>query len=220
MDRAFCSSRRTSDRRALALVAAALLVGSGCSERPLPTGPMAGQNPSFDFADNPSNPSVIILRRDGSPVRVITTDVAQDLMAIHGPVDNLPVCTDATTRDPVDAQLIRTPSDVQGIRLLLQATDTHVEIYQGIDIAAVFPFVASSFCAFVANTPKAYEGIVAYHVNLGSSMASFRWEGDVTRSSDGVLFHYLENQDVVSPLGSATSKTTSSYIRLLAIGGK
>ena len=200
------------------ILAAAL--AAACTERvgPATTG-AAAERPSFDFANNPSAPSPIIIRRDSVPVRVITTDAALDLMAIHGPVDNLPVCTNASTRDPVDGQQIRTPSDVQGIRLLLQATDTHVEIYQGIDLSAVFPFVASSFCAFVANTPKAYEGIVAYHVNLGSSMASFRWEGDVTRVSDGALFHYVELQDVVfSPSGAG--KTTSSFIRLLAKGGQ
>ena len=186
-------------------------MAAGCVDRIGPAA--ASEHPSFDFADNPSSPSPIIIRRDSVPVRVITSDAALDLMAIHGPVDNLPVCTNASTRDPVDGQQIRTPSDVQGIRLLLHATDTHVEIYQGIDLAAVFPFVASSFCAFVANTPKAYEGIVAYHVNLGSSMASFRWEGDVTRASDGALFHYVENQDVVfTPSGAG--KTTSSFIRL------
>lgn len=188
-------------------------LAAGCVDRVGPAA--AGEHPSFDFADNPSSPSIIIIRRDSVPVRVITTDAALDLMAIHGPVDNLPVCTNASTRDPVDGQQIRTPSDVQGIRLLLQATDTHVEIYQGIDLAAVFPFVASSFCPFVANTPKAYEGIVAYHVNLGSSMASFRWEGDVTRVSDGALFHYVENQDVVfTPSGRGL--TTSSFINLQA----
>lgn len=195
----------------------AAALAAGCVDRVGPAA--AAEHPSFDFADNPSSPSIIIIRRDSVPVRVITTDAALDLMAIHGPVDNLPVCTNASTRDPVDGQQIRTPSDVQGIRLLLHATDTHVEIYQGIDLSAVFPFVASSFCPFVANTPKAYEGIVAYHVNLGSSMASFRWEGDVTRVSDGALFHYVENQNVVfTPSGAG--KTTSSFIRLTAMAGQ
>src|SRR5258707_8907773 len=172
-------------------------LAAGCVDRVGPAA--ASEHPSFDFANNPSSPSPITIRRDSVPVRVITTDAALDLMAIHGPVDNLPVCTNASTRDPVDGQQIRTPSDVQGIRLLLQATDTHVEIYQGIDVSAVFPFFASSVCAFVANTPKAYEGIVAYHVNLGSSMASFRWEGDGTRVADGALFHHVGNQDGVFP---------------------
>jgi len=193
-------------------------LGAGCAERAAPTAGSGG-GPRFDFANNPSSPSPIIIRRDGVAVRVITTDATLNLMAIHGPVDDLPVCTNATTRDLVDGQLIRTPSDAQGSRLLLQASDTHVEIYDGIDLAAVFPFVASTFCAFVANTPKAYEGIVAYHVNLGSSMASFRWEGDVTRVSDGAPFHYVERQDVVSAPGTGTSTTTSSYIRLSPIGG-
>lgn len=193
-----------------------LALAAGCSER---TGPRpVVRGPSFDFADNPSSPSIIVIRRDSVLVRVITTDTSTGLMAIHGPVDNLPVCTNATTRDPVDGQQISTPSDAQGIRLLLQASDTHVEIYQGINLAAVFPFVASRFCAFVASTPKAYEGIVAYQVNLGSSMASFRWQGDVTRVSDGAPFHYVERQDVVST-PSGTGKTTASYIRLAASGG-
>jgi hypothetical protein len=194
-------------------------LGAGCAERAAPTAAGSGGDPRFDFANNPSSPSPIIIRRDGVAVRVITTDATLNLMAIHGPVDDLPVCTNASTRDIVDGQLILTPSDAQGSRLLLQASDTHVEIYDGIDLAAVFPFVASRFCAFVANTPKAYDGIVAYHVNLGSSMASFRWEGDVTRVSDGAPFHYVERQDVVSAPGTGTSNTTSSYIRLSPIGG-
>ena len=195
-------------------------LAAACAERvgPATTG-AAGEAPSFDFANNPSSPSPIIIRRDSVPVRVITSDAALDLMAIHGPVDNLPVCTNASTRDPVDGQQIRTPSDVQGIRLLLQASATHVEIYDGINVAAVFPFVASSFCSFVANTPKAYEGIVAYQVNLGSSMASFRWEGVVTRVSDGSQVHYVERQDVVST-PSGTSQTTASFINLHAMGGQ
>ena len=118
------------------------------------------------------------------------------------------VCNNTTTRDPVDAQQISTPSDAQGIRLLIQATDTHVEIYAGTDISPVFPFVQSTFCAFVASTPTLYEGTARYSVNLGSSMASFRWEGDVTRTSDGARLHYVERQDVVN------GKTTSSFIRL------
>jgi hypothetical protein len=186
---------------------------AACSQQAMPTATRAPRALRADFADNPSSPSMIVIRRDGIPVRVITTDTTQGLMAIHGPVD-VPVCTNATTRDSVDGQQILTPSDAQGIRLLLQASQTHVEIYNGINLAAVFPFVASSFCNFVATTPKAYEGIVAYHVNLGSSMTSFRWEGDVTRVSDGATFHYVENQDVV-----ATGKTTSSYIRIQGNGG-
>jgi hypothetical protein len=50
-------------------------------------------------------------------------------------------------------------------------------------------------------------------------MASFRWEGDVTRVADGALFHYVENQDVVfTPSGAG--KTTSSFISLQAKGGQ
>lgn len=194
------------------LIAFGLALAAGCSQQSMPTAIRAPRALRADAAGNPSSPSIIVIRRAGIPVRVITVDTTQDLMAIHGPVD-VPVCTDATTRDSVDGQQIRTPSDAQGIRLLLTASDTHVEIYAGINLAAVFPFVASNFCPFVANTPKAYEGIVAYHVNLGSSMTSFRWQGDVTRVSDGATLHYVERQDVVATPGGG-GKTTSSYIRV------
>jgi hypothetical protein len=196
-----------------ALLAALLLA---CTDRSDPTAPRGARAARFDFADNPSSPSPIIIRRDGLLLRVITVDADQGIMAIHGPIDN-PVCNNTTTRDPVDAQQINTPSDAQGIRLLIQATDMHVEIYAGTDISQVFPFVQSKFCAFVATTPTLYEGLSHYHVNLGSSMAAFRWEGDVARTSDGAPFHYVENQDVVDP-SNGSSKTTSSFIRLTATG--
>jgi hypothetical protein len=189
-----------------------VIAAAGCSQQPMPTAARATRALRADFADNPSSPSIIVIRRDGIPVRVITVDATQGLMAIHGPVD-VPVCTNATTRDSVDGQQILTPSDAQGIRLLLTASNTHVEIYNGINLAAVFPFVASSFCTFVATTPQAYNGIVAYHVNLGSSMTSFRWQGDVTRLADGASLHYVERQDVVAT-PSGGGKTTSSYIRI------
>jgi hypothetical protein len=185
-----------------------------CSER-APTAAGASDHPAFDFADNPSTPSPIIIRRDGILVRVITSDAASNVMAIHGPVDVSP-CTNLTTRDTVDGQQINTPSDAQAFRLLLQAKITHVEIYEGTDISQVFPFIASKFCAFVANTPTLYTGLVQYHVNLGSSMASFRWEGDVTRTSDGAVFHYVEIQNVVT--NSNGSPSTISSIRLQALG--
>ena len=167
--------------------------------------------PSFDVADNPTpSPSAIVIRRDGIPVRIITVDPVAGLMAIHGPTDDLPVCNNLTTRDTVDGQQINTPSDVQGIRLLLQAADTHVSIYAGTDISQVFPFVQSQFCAFIANTPTLYEGVVGYHVNLGSSMTSFRWEGDIVSDADGSTHHYVERQDVVS----TSSGNVPSYIRI------
>ena len=185
-----------------------------CSERAA-TAAGPSVHPAFDFADNPSTPSPIIIRRDGILVRVITVDAASNVMAIHGPVDVSP-CTNLTTRDTVDGQQISTPSDAQAFRLLLQATNTHVEIYSGTDISQVFPFVASTFCAFVANTPTLYSGLVQYHVNLGSSMASFRWEGNVTRTSNGALFHYEELQNVVT--NSNGSPSTTSSIQLQAVG--
>jgi hypothetical protein len=208
----FANHRQPASRAGICASLVLLAAVASCVDKPLPSEPRQDPAPGFDFADNPSSPSPIIIRRDGLLIRVITVDVAQGLMAIHGPIDN-PVCNNTTTRDTVDGQQILTPSDAQGIRLLLQATDTHVEIYAGTDISPVFPFAQSTFCAFVASTPTLYEGTVRYSVNLGSSMASFRWEGDVTRTSDGASFHYVERQDVVSP-GSGTSNTTSSFIRL------
>jgi hypothetical protein len=195
----------------------AAIVAMACADSRSTTHVTAPSTPSFDFADSPGDPSPIIVRVDGIPVRVITTDVSQNVMAIHGPVDNLPVCNNLTTRDLVDGQQVKTPSDAQGIRLLLKAADTHVEIYSGTDISPVFPFVASRFCDFIAVTPKLYEGIVAYDVNLGSSMTSFRWQGDVTRLADGAILHYVERQDVVTN-PSGNSATTSSYIRLQGSG--
>jgi hypothetical protein len=196
-----------------------LVLAVGCSEQPTASSRRSPEVARFDFADNPSSPSPIIIRRDGVAVRVITVDAVAGIMAIHGPVDDLAVCNNGTTRDLVDGQQINTPSDAQGIRLLLKASDTHVEIYAGTDISQVFPFVAAKFCAFIAATPKLYEGVVKYSVNLGSSMASFRWEGDVARSEDAAAFHYVENQDVVDP-SNGSSKPTSSFIRLHAIGGR
>jgi hypothetical protein len=190
-----------------ALLAAALIAGCEGGQ-PL----LAGTR--FDFADNPSSPSPIIVRVDGLPVRVITTDAARGLLAIHGPVSNLPVCTNASTRDPVDIQVVRTPSDVEGTALLIRASDTHVTIYAGVDISALFPFDPSKFCPFIETTPKLYEGIVQYTVNIGNASASFRWEGQVTRVSDGAAFHYVEDQNSVFQQGTGATKTTVSAIRL------
>jgi hypothetical protein len=192
------------------LLAAAFCAGceGGQPSSPATTGPR------FDFADNPSSPSPIIVRVDGLPVRVISTDAARGLLAIHGPVSNLPVCTNASTRDPVDIQVIRTPSDVEGTVLLIRASDTHVTIYAGVDISALFPFDPSKFCPFVENTPKLYEGIVQYTVNIGNAATSFRWEGRVTRVSDGAAFHYVEDQNAVFQQGTGATKTTVSAIRL------
>jgi hypothetical protein len=203
----FANHRRSASRAGICASLVLLAGVASCVDKPLPSETRQGPAVAFDFADNPSSPSPIIIRRDGLLIRVITVDAAQGLMAIHGPIDD-PLCSNTTTRDTVDGQQIATPSDAQGIRLLLQATDTHVEIYAGTDISPVFPFVQSTFCAFVASTPTLYEGTARYSVNLGSAMASFRWEGDVTRTSDGAAFHYVERQDV------ANGNTTSSFIRL------
>jgi hypothetical protein len=196
----------------VSLLAAALMAGCGESQ------PITG-DPQFDFADNPSSPSPIIVRIDGLPIRVISVDAARHLLASHGPVSNLPVCTNASTRDPVDIQVIRTPSDAQGTELLIRASDTHVTIYAGVDISQLFPFDPNNFCPFIENTPKLYEGVVHYTVNIGNASASFRWEGPVTRTSDGAAFHYVEDQHDVFQQGSGTTKSVVSAIRLEQASG-
>jgi hypothetical protein len=210
------SHQRTARSVGVCVAAVLALSLTACSDQPTATAALAPRQVSFDFADNPSSPAPIVIRRDGILVRVITTDAVQGIMAIHGPIDD-PLCNDLTTRDTVDGQQILTPSDAQGIRLLLTATDMHVEVYAGTDISQVFPFVASKFCTFVASTPTLYKGLTHYTVNLGSSMTSFRWEGDATRTADGAPFHYVENQDVVDP-SSGSGKTTSSFIRITQMG--
>jgi hypothetical protein len=74
-------------------------------------------------------------------------------------------------------------------------------------LAMLLPVGGLAGQSFVASTPTLYEGLVSHDVNLGSAMTVFRWEGDVTRTSDGAPF-YVENQDVVA------GNTTSAFIRL------
>jgi hypothetical protein len=170
--------------------------------------------PRFDFTNDPGTHSPIIIRVAGVEVRVITVDFVRGLLAIHGPVDNLPVCTNASTRDSVDGQLVTTPSDVQHSSLLLRATETHVAIYGGTDISALFPFDPTKFCPFIENTPKLYEGIVQYTVNLNNVSSDFRWQGDVTRDADGASFHYVELEHTVFQPGSQAGNAPSSGIHV------
>ncbi|HEY2378306.1 MAG TPA: hypothetical protein VGH98_20175 [Gemmatimonadaceae bacterium] len=197
------------DKRHLPLIF--FIVLAGCSgDTQMTAARLAPTRANADFTNNFVDHSPIIVRVAGIEVRVITVDADQGILAIHGPVDNLPVCTDASTRDAVDGQAVHTPSVAQGSRLLLKAADTHVAIYAGTDISALFPFDPSKFCPFIQNTPTLYEGIVKYSVNLGSASTSFRWEGDVTRSSDGLVFHYVEDQHTVAPggVGGGASRGT------------
>ena len=201
------------------LVPIALFISfAGCSPESRIAAPRAmPEHASSDFTNNLVDHSPIIVRVAGIPVRVITVDADRGILAIHGPVDNLPTCTNASTRDLVDGQAVHTPSDAQGMRLLLKANDTHVAIYEGTDISALFPFDPTKFCPFIQNTPKLYEGIVKYSVNLGSASTSFRWEGDVTRSSDGLVFHYVEDQRTVAPNGNGQGNSTGT-IKILGGG--
>jgi hypothetical protein len=188
-----------------------LVTLAGCVGEPAIGGRLfAPASPNADFTNNLVDHSPIIVRVAGIEVRVITVDADQGILAIHGPVDDLPACTNANTRDPVDGEAVHTPSDVQGSRLLLKAADTHVAIYDGTDISALFPFDPAKFCPFIQNTPKLYQGVVKYSVNLGSASTSFRWEGDVTRASDGLVFHYVEDQHTVDPSsnGAGVSRGT------------
>jgi hypothetical protein len=194
------------------VVSVAVLISLGACSADQRTAPSlsAPSSPKADFTNNLTQHSPIIVRVAGVEVRVITVDADRGVLAIHGPVDNLPTCTNASTRDSVDGQSVRTPSDVQGSRLLLKAADTHVAIYAGTDISQVFPFDPAKFCPFIQNTPPLYEGIVKYSVNLGSASTSFRWEGDVTRSSDGLVFHYVEDQHTTVPTGNGAGTSTGT----------
>jgi hypothetical protein len=187
-------------------------------DKPLGGGSDRVDAPRFDFTNNPGTHSPIIVRVAGVEVRVITVDAVRQLLAIHGPVDNLPVCTNASTRDSVDGQQVNTPSQVGQSILLLRAADTHVAIYGGTDISALFPFNPAEFCPFIENTPKLYEGTVQYTVNLNNASADFRWEGDVVRDADGAPFHYVELEHSVFQAGSQAGNAPSSGIRVVPLG--
>jgi len=163
--------------------------GDGSATVPAPTDPVA------IFTDGPPSPGPIIIRIANAGSRVITTDPVDGLLAIHGEVSGLTECTDASTRVPVDIQIVRTPAEAQAINLLLEGHDNVVAIYDHGDPADLFPFDADKFCAFIDENVPVYEGRVFYRLNQGGGgNLLFFWEGSLTRTADAAPVHYVEQQ--------------------------
>ena len=163
-----------------------------------PTIAESSQAPSFNFTNGPTSPGPYIVRIEGQGSRVITTDPADGLLAIHGKVSGLSVCTDASTRVPVDIQIVRTPSDAQNMAFFLTATENDVAIYDRGNVGDLNPFDPAKFCPFIQNTVPVYTGVVQYRLHInGQGNLLFQWEGFLTRTSDGALLHYVEKQYAV-----------------------
>jgi hypothetical protein len=159
---------------------------------PAPSAPSA---PSFSFVDGPLTPGPIIVRTPGFQSRVITEDVEDGLIAIHGRVSNLSECTIASPRVSTDVQVVRTPSDAQNLVFLLRGTDNEFAVYNGTlsDVAA--PFELAKFCAFIANTTPAYTGTADYRLHIdGQGNNLFQWVGTATRTADGARFRFSDTQ--------------------------
>ena len=63
-------------------------------------------------------------------------------------MSGLSECNDATTRVPVDIQIVLTPSDAHDISILLTGKDNDVGIYAG-SLADLFPFTVDKVCKFI-----------------------------------------------------------------------
>ncbi len=175
-----------------AAVIAAVIALAACETPAPPSGP------AFNFTNGPVSPGPYIIRIAGAGSRVITTDPDDGLLAIHGQVSGLAECTDASTRVPVDIQIVRTPSDAQAINLLLVGRDNAVAIYDHGDVADLDPFDPDTFCPFITDNTPVYEGEVQYRLSVtGQGNLLFRWEGVLTRTADGVQVHYVEQQYAV-----------------------
>ncbi len=183
---------RTSHRFAtcaLTLVVAASLVACNSSPSTATSG-----TPSLDFTNGPSSPGPFILRLENGS-RAITNDPSNGLFAIHGIVSDLTVCTNDNTKVPVDRQFVNTPSTVQAVNELLKGQDNAVAIYDQGDISQLSPFDPVKFCTFIHTNAPAYTGQVMYQLHInGEGNLSLEWEGFVTRTSDGALLHYIEQQ--------------------------
>jgi len=177
------------------LFVSALLMG--CADRA--SLPLGADTPRYNFTNGPGSPGPNIVRIENAGSRVITTDPVTGLLAIHGKIKNLTACTNASTRVPVDIQIVRTPSDAQGLALLLTAQDNDVAIFDQGNIGDLSPFDPVKFCAFINTVAPIYEGVVHYdlHIN-GQGSQDFAWEGAVTRLSDGVAVPYVERQHFVA----------------------
>lgn len=164
-----------------------------------------GRAPSLNFTNGPSSPGPYIVRIASSLSRVVTSDPTDDLIAIHGRVSGLSECTNTSTRVPVDIQIVRTPSDAQAMAFLLTGDDNDVAIYDTGNLGDLSPFDPTKFCPFIASTVPVFTGQVQYRLHQnGQGNLLFMWEGFLTRTSDGALFHYVEKQYAV-PVGGAVT---------------
>ena len=172
----------------------------------------------MNFTNGPPSPGPNIVRIHNAGSRVVTTDPTEGLLAIHGTVKDLAECTDASTRVPVDIQIVRTPSDVQNMALLLKAIENDVAIYDQGNPGDLSPFDPVKFCAFIESVSPVYEGVVHYRLHInGQGSLDFQWEGQVTRVSDGTLFHYVERQHFVAN-GDGTGSWVGETIQLQPMG--
>lgn len=192
-------------RRSFALAAGGICTIAlfACEPADLAT-PADTVSPAMNFTNGPPSPGPFIVRIAGAGSRVITTDLEDGLLAIHGQVTGLTECTNASTRVQVDIQIVRTPSDAQAINLLLKGRDNQVSIYNGTDVSDLSPFDADRFCAFIANNTPVYQGLVKYRLSQnGQGNLLFFWEGFVTATDGGAESHYVERQyGKVQPDGS------------------
>ncbi len=209
-----------SDRATILSLSLAVLASAGCAGDPagISPGDTGTETPSFNFTNGPPSPGPFIVRIANAGSRVITTDPAKGLLAIHGQVLGLADCTDASTRVPVDIQIVQTPSDAQGLALLLTGDDNHVAIYEGTDVSQLVPFDPAKFCPFITGHVPLYTGQVEYQLHInGPGSFLFKWQGFVERVADGATFHYVEHQYTVpSPNGTLH---TIEDIRLQARAG-
>jgi hypothetical protein len=210
---------QVSHKATILCLSLALVAGAGCAGDPTGTWPIDGgtERPSFNFTNGPPSPGPIIVRIADAGTRVISADLANNLLAIHGRVSGLSECTDASTRVPADIQIVNTPSDAQGFNLLLKGVDNDVAIYEGTDFSQLFPFDPVKFCGFITERVPLFSGQVQYQLHInGEGNLRFQWQGFVERVADGARFHYLEVQFAdLTPNGSGASHDIGS-IRLQA----
>jgi len=189
------------------------LILSGCSPRDV----MAPES-RFNFTNGPATPGPYIVRIANAGSRVITTDPEDGLLAIHGRVSDLTECTDATTRVPVDIQIVRTPAAAQTMALLLTGSVNDVAIYGEGDPSDLNPFDPAKFCPFIEQVTPLYTGAVQYRLHInGQGNLLFLWEGFVVRTADGARLHYVEQQYAV-PRPDGALAFLIEDIRLRPIG--
>jgi hypothetical protein len=196
-----------------------LFAGAACGDDPagLSSGDGGTPRPSFNFTNGPPSPGPFIVRIADAGTRVISADLANNLLAIHGKVSGLSECTDASTRVPADIQIVNTPSDAQAFAFLLKGVDNDIAIYQGTDFSQLFPFDPVKFCGFITERVPLFTGQVQYQLHInGQGNLRFQWQGFVQRVADGARFHYVEIQFAdLTPNGGGSSHDIGT-IRLQA----